>query len=100
MPNLHTFTAAHAGGTFAPVARLLLGAATACWKRLLAALRESRERQATRVIARYRHLSTDAEQFYEREIEAKPAQSPFNAGALNRTDAAQQLYVDPMLGSR
>jgi hypothetical protein len=96
MPNLHTYTAAHAGGSFAPAVRLLAGAATACWTNLLAALQESREREAARVIARYRHLSEDAEQFYQREINRKRSSGVVTP--LRR--APRPLHVDPMQGIR
>jgi hypothetical protein len=98
MDNLYAHTAAHAGGTFASATRFLATYASAFWKRLLTALHKSREREAMRVIARYRHLSEEAEEFYQREIEAKRTKCPFDADALDWTDVAQGLYIDPMQG--
>jgi hypothetical protein len=97
MDDLRTYTAAHAGGSFAPMARWLAAAARACWKGLLVALHESRQREAMRVIARYRHLSRDAEAFYQREIGAEQARRAHETKP-ERVRAPRRFYIDPMQG--
>ncbi|HVU80912.1 MAG TPA: hypothetical protein VHD89_02790 [Rhodanobacteraceae bacterium] len=100
MDDLRTLTAAHAGGTFAPLVRILTKFASACWNSLHAALHESREREAARVIARYRHLSTDAEEFYQREIVAKRVNATVKAEARMPAPARRRYYIDPMQSLR
>jgi hypothetical protein len=100
MNDLRTYTAAHAGGSFAPVARLLAAAARACRQHGLAALHRSREREAMRVIVRYRHVSQQADAFYQRKISAKQVDGACGANAPGRARAPQWLYIDPMQGMR
>ena len=78
------------------MARLLAAAVCAFAKRFFAALHESRERQAARVIARHRHLSEDAEQFYKREISGKRS----GGVVAPSRHKPRPLYIDPMQGTQ
>jgi hypothetical protein len=105
----HNTVSVSACALLAAVARYIAAAALTCWRHVLTAMRESREREAARVIARYRHLSEDAERFYQREKlgdlpmptrGGEQAHASARPSPLRGKAGARPFHIDPMQGIR
>jgi len=85
MINPRFITSAYLGAAFIAALRFAAACGAAAGRALLAAMHESRAREAARHLARHRHLSEEAEMFYQREYRVSPRRSAEEVLAFGQT---------------